>query len=138
LTIGDPIPTSTGEITASAVDLSLGGPLPLQFARVYGSALSRAGVNSALGTNWMHNFDASLKMIGSMAIVTTFPGKVVQFERTSSGGGAPASPEQTNYQLVAFGSGFQFLNVSTGLIYSFIGNGMLVSVQDRNNNTLGV
>jgi len=32
-TTGDPLSTATGEITASMVDLSLGGPLPLYFAR---------------------------------------------------------------------------------------------------------
>jgi len=84
ITIGDPVWTWAGEVAASAVDLWLGGPSPLHFTRSYGSQLIASGVNSALGSNWMHNFDSSLSIFGDIATVTLYPGKSVQFKNSGS------------------------------------------------------
>jgi hypothetical protein len=61
--IGEPISAASGELYDRFTDLSLGGPLQLTFARYYRSVLSdEAQVASVLGANWVHNFDAQLRI----------------------------------------------------------------------------
>jgi RHS repeat-associated protein len=134
---GDPVSTATGEITALAVDLSLGGPLPLRFARYYGSMLNTSSPGSALGPNWMHNFDHTLAVSGSVATVFLFPGKAIRFQSAGSRWQI-ASVEQYNYQLVSVGTGYQFLDLTTNLIYDFAADGTLKAIEDRNGNMLSV
>src|SRR5713101_7231540 len=85
---GEPVSTATGELFGyderADLSLGLGGPLPLSFQRYYGSYLSLNGVSSALGTNWMHNFDLTLSASVTSAGVTLFRGKTVSFTRPGS------------------------------------------------------
>ncbi len=136
-TVGDPISTWTGEVTASAVDLSLGGPLPLFFARSYGSQMNASGIASALGSNWMHNFDAALKVFSISATVVVYPGKAVSFEK-SNGNWILTSTNTSNDQLLESGGSFDYVSAADGLIYRFSGAGKLIRIQDRNGNTLTV
>jgi len=69
-TINDPIAVATGELFDASIppDLALGGPLPLEFRRSYGSLLNTAnGVASRLGNNWVHNFEWLLTVNGPYA-----------------------------------------------------------------------
>ncbi len=136
--VGDPIWDNTGEVTqAEGADFDLGGPLPLRFGRYYASLLKDSGVTSALGNNWMHNFDLKLAVSGANATVTLFRGQSVAF-RQSGGAWQLANPERTNYQLVVSGNGFKFLDPQRNLIYTFSGAGALTRVEDRNGNALTV
>ncbi len=136
-TFSDPISTWVGEQTASAMDLSLGGPLPLQFSRWYGSQLNASGATSALGSNWMHNYDQSLSVLGSTATVTLYYGKTVQFKQ-SGGTWNLSSKEDADYQLVSASGNFQFVNPPAGEILTFSAQGQLISLQDRVGNVLTV
>lgn len=135
----DPVSTATGELAGydESPDLDLGGPLDLSFRRYYASLLSTAGVKSALGPNWMHNFDIQLYPLGNLATVTLFRGKNVTFT-LNNGAWQLSSTEQRPYQLVAAGSGYQFMSPVSNLIYSFNSTGALTAIADRNGNTLTV
>jgi YD repeat-containing protein len=135
--VGDPIASATGELYQTETDLALGGPLPLIFRRHYASLLKANGVTSALGNNWMHNFEAKLAVSGTNATVTLFGGQTVAF-RQSGGNWALAGPERTNYQLVAAGSDVRFLHPLEDRIYTFSAAGVLTRVEDRNGNALTV
>ncbi len=135
--IGDPVSTATGEVTASAVDLSLGGPFPLAFARSYGSMFNGSGITSALGANWMHNFDASLRILSDTATVTVYPGKAASF-RKLGGVWQRLGPAASNDQLVESGGNYEFVSPADGLIYTFSSAGKLAGIRDRNGNTLTV
>ena len=134
---GDPVSTSTGEFTTDAIDLRLGGPFPLSFARHYGSFLTTGANSSALGSNWMHNFDQRLQVSGTNATVFLYPGKVVRFQQSGSSWQI-ASTERFAYQLVSSSGTYQFLDLPNALIYTFSSAGALTSIRDRNSNTLTI
>ena len=77
----DPISTATGELY-SLMDPDFSG---LRLQRYYGSLLKANGVSTALGANWMHNYDLSLAATGSDATVTLFRGRKVRFAKTVAG-----------------------------------------------------
>ncbi len=135
----DPVSTVTGELFGhdGTADLTVNGPLPLTFRRFYASFLSVNKVSSPLGTNWMSNYDVSLVVSAPDATVTLFRGKTVTF-RQASGAWQLSSVEQRPFQLIAAGSGYQFLDPRSNLIYGFSAAGALTSIHDRNGNTLTV
>ncbi len=139
LTAGHPISTATGELFGhdETPDLDLGGPLDLAFHRYYASLLVPNGVTSALGSNWMHNFDVKASVSGNDATVTLFRGKTVKFTQ-SAGAWQLSSVERLPYQFAAAGSGFQFLDAASHLIYTFSSAGALASIQNRSAVTLTV
>ena len=136
---GEPISTATGELYGQdeTPDLTVSGPLPVTFQRYYASFLSSNNVSSGLGTNWMHNYDVKIAVSGATAKVTLFRGKTVQFTQSGSAW-TLSGTEQRPYQLIASGSGYQFLEPQVNLIYTFNSAGALTSIQDRNGNTLTV
>ncbi len=136
---GEPVSTTTGELFGydETADLSVRGPFPLTFQRYYGSLLGVNKVASALGTNWMSNYDVSLAVTASTATVTLFRGKTVTFKQ-SAGAWQLSSTEQRPFQLIAAGSGYRFLDPRSGVIYSFNSSGALTALQDRNGNTLTI
>jgi hypothetical protein len=103
--VAEPISMANGALINEWVDLQLRGPLPLYFSRYYYSNLAAEGqVSSALGTNWMHNFDLSLKLTGTTAAtVTYYEGEAIAF--TSSGSAWTLSAtDGLQYQLIQSGS----------------------------------
>ncbi|QOY91164.1 DUF7948 domain-containing protein [Paludibaculum fermentans] len=127
---GDPVSTATGEMYSSTVDLNLGGIVPIRLIRYYASALSTSGASSALGVNWMHNYDVKLTVSGTDASILQLGGKVVKF--TNSGGEWKATAPRIAYQLQATASGYRFLNPAEKLIYGFDSTGALIRVENRN------
>ena len=118
-------------------DLNLGGPLGVVFQRYYASYLVPNGVTSALGSNWMHNFDVKAAVNGSAATVTLFRGKTVKFTLTS-GAWQLSSTERRPYQFAAAGSGYQFLDAVSNLIYTFNSASALIGIKNRNGVALTV
>ena len=56
----------------------------MAFVRYYASLLNGNGVSSAVGANWMHNFDMKLAVENDRATVTLFRGKQVPFRRAGN------------------------------------------------------
>ncbi len=132
---GDPISSATGEFYFSRTDLNSGGPLPLKFSRYYGSMLARDGnVDSALGNNFMHNFDLTLAADTSGAILTYYNGKRIEFEKTGSNWRLK-NALAIQYQMVESGSDFIIMDPLSALSYTFSSTGQLTSISDRNGNT---
>lgn len=130
----DPVSTATGELYFSETDMDIGGPLPLIFSRYYASMLNRDGhVNSALGDNWMHNFDLSLEINGDDIEVVYYRGKTIPFY-SDGNGWFLLEAEQKVYQLVKSGDLYRFMDPEHGLIFSFDTNGLLTRIEDRNGN----
>ena len=138
-TTKDPVSTATGELFAfgRGRDLSLGGPLPLGLIRSYAAFLKLNDVTSALGDNWMHNFDLSLAVEGDSATVTLFRGRQVKFN-LSGNSWQLVSTEQFDYQLASVDGSFQFLDRPRNLIYTFSDAGALTKIEDRNGNALNI
>ncbi len=137
----EPVSTATGELFGhdEATDFNLGGPLPLSFNRYYASYLTANNVKSALGNNWMHNFDVKLAVTGNTATVTLFRGKTVTFARASSGSAWQlSSTEILPYQLATAGSGYQFMSPVANLVHTFDSSGVLTQIGDRKGNSLTV
>jgi len=62
-TSDEPVNTYNGELfNQEKPDLSLGGPMPLYFARYYDSFLRRNYILSDLGNNWRHNFSHAVEV----------------------------------------------------------------------------
>ncbi len=135
----DPVSTASGELFGfdDTADLDLGGPLPLRLHRFFGSYLRANGVASAVGANWMHNFDVKLAASGSSAAVTVFRGKTVRFTQ-SSGAWQLATRDPLPYQLVSSANEFRFFDPASRLIYHFNSAGALIRIEDRNGNVLSI
>ncbi len=139
-TTADPIQTATGEFyTLPLVDINLGGPMSLNFNRRYASGLKAEGlVQSALGSNWIHNFNIGLINIASESLDVVYTGgKIISFKKSDSNWGL-TNNEEIVYQLREDSNGdFWFLDPLANLVYHFNGTtGALGSIQDRNGNAL--
>jgi RHS repeat-associated protein len=132
----DPVDAASGQFYETETDLSLGGPIPVAFRRFYSSQLSTSGASSALGVNWMSNFDLALSVSGSTAKVLMFSGQVLTFLNTTAGW-LLISPQQTVYQLTQSGSNYQLLDPETKFVYTFSG-GVLTQISDRRGNTVTI
>ncbi len=132
----EPVSMANGAELNSWVDLRLRGPLPLYFERYYYSALQPEGqVSSALGPNWMHNYDLKLSVSGTAASVTYYHGQSIRFVKNGSSW-IQTSPDPLAYQLAQSGTSYKMLDPVSKLIYTFDGGtGQLQSIQDRNGNT---
>lgn len=134
--VSHPIATGSGELFDDEVDLSLGGPLPLTFARHYGSNLQTARyARSALGVNWIHSFDQVIlfDQPRTQAIVVLARGKVVLFRRVGNNWvlqfGLPVQ-----YQLSNDATAFRFFDPSVCLMYTFATAGQINRIEDVNGN----
>ena len=97
----DPVQLATGEYFMTlAPDLDLGGPMPVSLARYYASRLyARSAAASALGPNWLHNFDLRLLDAGEDVVsILYFKGQVVHFDKVEDEW-VPRSPQKTKFQL---------------------------------------
>jgi len=138
-TLKDPI-SSNGELFGydETPDLALRGPLHLGLVRYYDSQAALQGyTSSALGRNWMHNFDAKLlpPTVPNPNVVTVqlFHTNFINFNK-----GQLNYPVDQPYQLAATANGYQFMSPVTRLVYSFDSSGNLTSIADRNGNTATV
>ncbi len=138
----EPISGATGEVfREDPADLAIpGGPLSLELRRFYASYLAGNGVESALGRNWMHNFDLTVNVKDNDATVRLFRGKTVAFQLMASDSLWHLSGnEPLPYQLVQDpGGGFRFLHPGEQRVYLFSPQGALVGIQDRSGNRLTV
>ncbi|MFN7922272.1 MAG: RHS repeat-associated core domain-containing protein [Bryobacteraceae bacterium] len=134
----DPVDGATGQFYDSVNDFALGGPLQFGFWRYYSSALSQTGVASALGINWMSNFDECLNVAGDSAKLLLFGGSVVDFKK-QGGRWAMAAPGDTVYQLVEKQTTFRLMDPTTRWIHTFdTDSGALLKIEDRNGNAITV
>ena len=133
----DPVDGGTGQFYEDELDLSLGGPLNLQFVRYYGSGLSSLGYQSSLGVNWMSNFDLAATLNNNAAQVLLFRGKTVNFSKAGSSW-TLVSPTDIGYQFAAAGSGYQFMSPVSGLTYTLNSSGKLTGIADPQGNVLTV
>jgi YD repeat-containing protein len=134
----DPVSTATGELYHPNIppDLSLGGPLPVEFRRYYASLINANGFVTRIGNNWMHNYEYRVGISGSTATVTFFGGKAAVFN-ASGNSWQLASPDLFGYQLAnGPGANHQFLDPASNRIYTFDTAGSLIKIEDRNGNAL--
>jgi|GEM_PF-1556159 len=136
---GDPVSTAGGELYEFFdEDIYLRGPLPIVFSRFYSSGLSSEGqVASALGNNWMHNYDLRLELSGSTAKIVYHLGQPIRFNLSGTNW-ALASKDSLIYQLIQSGATFKFYDPSSKLIHTFNADagGRLERIEDRNGNAL--
>ena len=85
--------------------------------------------------NWMSNFDIGMRTSTTTAEVLRFGGQVIKFTKSGSAWQL-VSPLDIVYQLAASGTGFQFLDPATKLVYTFSQTGALTQIQDRNGNAI--
>ncbi len=136
--IGDPVSSATGELFSDYdPDLALGGPLSLSFRRYYGSMLGINDFYSALGNNWMHNFDKWLTVSGSNATAQLGRGRVARF-RQSGTTWSMLGPDRFALQLISSGGGYKLMDPEARLIYTFTAAGALTRIEDRNGNALTI
>jgi RHS repeat-associated protein len=134
----DPISTANGAVTVGPItDLSLGGPLPLTFRRLYSSFLGGGFGYEPLGFSWMTNFNMYLAVSGNLALVAQEGGGSTSFQLTN-GAYQTISPPRLAYQLITTTTSYRFLNPANNLIYSFDSLGRLIRIEDRNGNALTV
>ena len=132
----DPISTFTGELFGfEKIDLNLGGPMPLVFARYYGSMIASDGnITSALGRNRLHNFDAQLILPDSTsATVVVSNGRVAHFTKDDNkwtlGGRTDIA-----FQLVQDGADFIFADPRSQRMWTFDESGKLTKIEDGRGN----
>jgi RHS repeat-associated protein len=132
----DPISTATGELLGGPfADLDLGGPLPLQFRRSYGTTLGAITGQTPLGYNWMSNFDPYLTLTGNLAVVAIEGGGSTSFQLNGSTY-QTVFPARMAFQLVKNATGYRYLDPAQVLIYTFDATGHLTRIEDRNGNAL--
>lgn len=133
----DPVDGASGQDYETDSDIELGGPMNLGFRRYYSSRLSNGNVVTALGTNWMSNFDPSAVIGETNAQVLLFEGKIVSFANTGTAWQL-VTPKDKAYQFIQSGANFQFMDPDRSWIYTFSPTGVLASIADRNGNTITV
>ena len=130
----DPVNTRAGELVASKVDLNLRGPMPLMFARYYAAQLATDGnLTSALGANWLTNFDAKLTTTTDTATVVMTDGRVLSFTKTNNAW-LLASPLDLPFQIVQAGAGFVLGDPRSQRMWTFDAAGKLAKVEDGRGN----
>ena len=135
--VAEPISTATGELYLAQTDLARSGVMGLEFSRYYSSHLSSNNLSSALGLNWMHNYETVLSVLADTAKVLLYPGKTVSFKQ-AGGGWVQSSALSTGYQFAVTPGGYQLLDPTDNHIYTFGPSGALTRIEDRNGNALTI
>jgi RHS repeat-associated protein len=133
---GDPINTRSGEyFGAESVDLNLGGPMPLVFARYVASRLAEdALVEANLGTNRSHNFASRMISEGTARKRVILPaGKMLRFDKVGTKW-VLQLPLDVPYQLVEAGGNFLFGHPQTKQIWTYDSTGKLTKIEDGKGN----
>ena len=141
----DPIDTYNGEFfTQKAIELNLGGPMPLYFQRYYAAFLRRSFIVGDLGNNWRHNFDARLYQLPSNQYkYVTHDGRVTEFTLNQGTGNWDQDTNlDTPYQItVVGGQDATIYDPTIDRIYTFDLTtsstiiGKLVKIEDGKGNT---
>ena len=132
---GDPINTASGELYDFELDLDLGGPMRLRFERHYGTLLKSSGISSALGPNWMHNYDARIGVRDARATVRLYPGRRIEFQKQGNDW-FPVNAEQFPYQLISEATSYRFFDPLEQRILTFTPTGLVVKIEDLAGNAL--
>lgn len=136
VTAGDPVNTVTGEYySQEAVDLSLGGPMPLVFARYSASRLKTDGLADALmGDNRMHNFASKMLSTSATLKQVILPsGRVVRFQKTGAKW-VLMQPLDKVYALIESGTNFLLGHPDTKQIWTYNSTGQLIKIEDGKGN----
>lgn len=134
---GDPINTRSGEYFGEeAVDLNLGGPMPLVFARYVASNLSDDNlVQSALGTNRSHNFASRMISEGANLKRVILPtGRMMRFDKVGTKW-VLKLPLDVPYQLVETAGNFLLGHPHTKQIWTYDNTGKLTKIEDGKGNS---
>jgi RHS repeat-associated protein len=137
LTGGDPVGTFAGNyVEFEPPDLVLGGPgVPVFFERYYDSALFADGVvKSALGHNWQHNYDISLSVNGTNAVIGFRRGRLLRFQNDGANWNQVGNT-QIGFRLIETGGGFLLGDPRSQMMYFFDGDGLLTRIEDGRGNT---
>lgn len=134
---GDPVNVYNGEFTMrEEPDIDLGGPLPLTFSRYYASGLERDSlVHTAMGRNWMHNYDIRLLLDTGKVTVLYKRGRVIEFIDNSSIWELQGNGE-IPFQLVSENDGYVLLDPRNNRFYTFNADGQLTTIDDGKGNAL--
>ena len=137
----DPVNAGTGEFFIEPItDISMDGPAPLEFRRWFGAFLSAdTGVASALGPNWMHNFDYYIKYSTYNPQVVYDQGRLVEFWTVWEDGETNYDlnyhQEPVPYELKKDSDGhFWFMDPEIEQVLHFDDQGVLMDIFDRNGN----
>src|SRR5262249_46014943 len=135
----DPVDTLTGELMLDPeVDLDLGGPLPVRFERLYASSREVDSAPGVLGRNWRHNFEWSIERDTATAKVISPSGMRTRFVYASGAWSAEAGQAFAPQLAEAADHSMVFFDPLDELFRGFDPAGRLVSVSDRNGNTLSL
>lgn len=133
----DPVNTATGNLTRDELDLSIATRGPwLGLRRFYNSADTRTG---PLGPGWGHSYFVVLNPTApnSQVSVRWDDGQTAYWMSNGAGGYTPALAGIYD-QLVHNGNGTWTVTKKNRDVYQFDSSGRLVSVTDKNANTLSL
>ncbi len=139
----DPINTTTGELY-EALDPDLvraGGPMLVAFRRYYASRIaSDNAIFGALGTNWLHNYDWTIRSLaddGTRIGVVDSRGRVHRFVRSGTNW-TLEGPLDVSVQLVQTASGYTFGDPIEERTFTFDTGGRLLRIDDTRGNALSL
>ena len=133
---GDPVSTATGEhFGTEAVDLDLGGPMPLMFARHAASGLAADGqADGNLGQNRLHNFASKIVTVVPALVQVILPtGRVLRFQKVGVKW-TLLKPLDVPYVLVEAGTSLLLGDPHTKQIWTYNSSGQLVKIEDGKGN----
>jgi RHS repeat-associated protein/uncharacterized repeat protein (TIGR01451 family) len=125
--------TSYRRTLFATVDASASAPaLPLQFARFATDGLEHRFSLGPLGRGWSHHFECSLTQpTNNVVIIRTPGGGGRRFDRGSDN---VWRGQAGDYATLAVGAGWFVLTEKDGLARQFDGSGLLVSIEEPNQN----
>ncbi len=122
--------------SASAADASFPTPgLPLRFERTAGQTIDQRFRLGPLGRGWTHNYEVRLNQMSANEVIVTEPTGLQRRFLKYTGTGWSAGPGDTGTLLDQTGGGF-LLKEKNGMIWTFDSQGLPVSVQEPNGNSL--
>jgi RHS repeat-associated protein len=130
----EPVNVANGNMYMIKMDMSTPSVgMRFEFVRTYNSQKQS---DSPLGIGWTHNFDVQLippADITSPSITMGLDGRILRSLQINPGFFQP--PPGEYYTLISTGSGYLW-EKKGGTKYAFDSQGLLLSIQDRNGNTI--
>ncbi len=136
--VGKPINVANGNMYIQQTDYRLPGVGgDLEITRTYNSKMQRSGI---FGYGWSTAFDESVTAYGTTLLRLNLPdGRAVYFARPSTSDPyVPKQPLNFYGQIVKNGDNTYTLTLNDGRVHQFNANGKLLSMADRNNNTISL